>query len=57
MDLDSIIKFIQGVGFPIFVAVYLLVVFESTIRENTRVLRDLTKFLEGKSTNGGNVHG
>lgn len=51
MPLEEIIKFVQGVGFPVFVAVYLLVFFNTTMRENTQILRDLKTYLEAK--NGG----
>ena len=53
MSLTEVITFIQGVGFPIFVAVYLLIFFNMTIKENTQALNQLSKFLEGKSANGG----
>jgi hypothetical protein len=54
MSLVEVVSFIQGVGFPIFVAVYLLIFFNTTIRNNTQALNDLMRFLEGKnSTNGG----
>lgn len=54
MTLTEVVTFIQGVGFPVFVAVYLLVFFNSTMRENTQILRDLKMFLEAKSqANGG----
>ena len=46
MGLPEIVAFVQGVGFPVFVAVYLLVFFNTTIRENTQVLRDLANYLE-----------
>ena len=46
MGLPEIVSFVQGVGFPVFVAVYLLVFFNTTIRENTQVLRDLANYLE-----------
>ena len=53
MTIQDIIQFIQGVGFPIFVAVYLLVWFSKSIQENTIVLRDLKNILEVKLNNGG----
>ena len=53
MTVQDLVSLVQGVGFPIFVAVYLLVFFNTTIQENTKVIRDLTKFLEGKTSNGG----
>ena len=53
MTLPEVVTFIQGVGFPIFVAVYLLIFLNKTIKENTQALNNLAKFLEGKSTNNG----
>jgi len=57
MTLPEVVQFIQGVGFPVFVAVYLLIFFNTTIRENTEILRAIKTYLEAKSTtNGGNNH-
>ena len=57
MTLQEVVQLIQGVGFPGFVAVYLLIFFNTTIRENTEILRAIKTYLEAKSTNnGGNNH-
>lgn len=44
--LQSWSAFIAGVGFPVFVAVYLLVTFRSTIRDNTEAITALTTYLK-----------
>lgn len=55
VSMDNIINFIQGVGFPIFVAVYLLTIFNDNLKQNTQVLRDLKSYLEGKDSHNGGV--
>lgn len=45
MDSLFIVDFIRSVGFPIFVAVYLLVYQSKIIKDNTRAIRDLHVWL------------
>lgn len=53
LDIDTIIKLVQGLGFPVFVAVYLLVVNTKALKEhsealaqNTNMLKELRTFFE-----------
>lgn len=53
LDIDTIIKLVQGLGFPVFVAVYLLVVNTKALKEhsealaqNTSMLKELRTFFE-----------
>lgn len=46
MSLADLAQFITGVGFPCFVALYLLIRFDQRLNDNTQVLRDLKIFLE-----------
>ena len=46
LDVDTLIKLVQGLGFPVFVAAYLLIVMSKNLRENTQALHDLKVFLE-----------
>ena len=48
MDITVIIELIQGVGFPIFVAVYLMIVLKVRITENTEILKELKTIIESK---------
>lgn len=41
MELNTIIELIQGVGFPIFIAVYLLIVNQNEMAENRKALFEL----------------
>lgn len=41
MDISSIIQLINGVGFPIFVSIYLLISTNKLLSENTKMLSDL----------------
>lgn len=41
MDLNTVIELIQGVGFPIFVAVYLLIINQKEMVENRKALIEL----------------
>jgi hypothetical protein len=41
MDIQTIISLINGVGFPIFVSVYLLVSTNKLLENNTQMLSDL----------------
>jgi hypothetical protein len=41
MDIQTIISLINGVGFPIFVSIYLLVSTNKIIENNTKMLSDL----------------
>jgi len=43
MEIIQLKEFIAGVGFPIFVAVYLLVYLRRTLTKLTTTLADLTK--------------
>lgn len=40
------IDFIREIGFPVFVAIYLMVKMEKTIKENTNALKELKKCIE-----------
>lgn len=61
MDLDTILSIISQVGFPIFVAVYVLVRMETVLRElkdsvdrNTVILEKIFEyFLKGGSNRNG----
>ncbi|MEM2149852.1 MAG: YvrJ family protein [Nitrososphaerota archaeon] len=61
MDLDTILSIISQVGFPIFVAVYVLVRMETVLRElkdsvdrNTVILEKIFEyFLKGGSNKNG----
>lgn len=41
MDIQTIISLINGVGFPVFVSVYLLLTTNKLIDANTQMLNDL----------------
>jgi hypothetical protein len=41
MDIQTIISLINGVGFPIFVSVYLLISTNKLIESNTQMMSDL----------------
>lgn len=41
MDIQTIIQLINGVGFPIFVSVYLLISTNKLLENNTQMLSDL----------------
>ena len=47
---DMVKDFLSTLGFPIFTAVYLLVFFRGTIRENTEALRELITYLKAKNS-------
>lgn len=47
MGIEDVIKFIQSVGFPIFVAVYVLVRMEKAMTTLSESIRSLTSALEG----------
>lgn len=46
MDINSIISLINGVGFPIFVSIYLLVTTNKLIENNTEMLNQLKDEIE-----------
>ncbi len=48
---QTVANFIKEIGFPIGVAVYLLIVFRKSIVENTKAIIELTKYI--KIHNGG----
>jgi len=41
--------FIAGLGFPIFVACYLLIFFRATIQANTEAIQELISYLKAKN--------
>lgn len=47
---ETVANFIKEIGFPIGVAIYLLVVFRKSIVENTKAIIELTKYI--KNHNG-----
>ena len=49
MTLSDVAAFISQIGFPVFVAVYLLIRFDGQLRDNTTVLQDLKAFLENRT--------
>lgn len=50
MNLKDVGEFISRMGFPVAVAVYLLVRFDSLLRENTQAILALKIFLEANLT-------
>ena len=48
---DMIVDFISTIGFPIFVATYLLLYIRPVMKENTEVVKELAIWLKRK--NGG----
>jgi len=50
VTLPDVAAFISQIGFPVFVAIYLLIRFDTQLRDNTIVLRDLKSFLESRTT-------
>jgi len=42
MDIETIVQLISNLGFPIFVAVYLLIYFNRTMRCLTKAINELT---------------
>ncbi len=46
MDVDTIIKIINGVGFPIFVSVWLLLRYEPIIKANTEATINMTQVMQ-----------
>lgn len=46
MTFEQLQPFISTIGFPIFVAVWLLIRTDKFLRENTKATNDLTNFLE-----------
>lgn len=51
MDIESLIKFIQSVGFPIFVAVYVLVRMEKAMSNLSESIKALTVMIENNADN------
>lgn len=51
MDIQSIISLINGVGFPIFVSVYLLLSTNKLIDNNTQMLNELKIEIEKMNIN------
>jgi hypothetical protein len=49
MDITQILQIINSVGFPIFVAVYMMVKFEGIIENNTKVTDDLIAKIEANT--------
>ena len=47
---EMIKDFISTLGFPIFVAAYLLIFFRATIRDNTEALQELITWLRAKNS-------
>lgn len=43
---EQITAFIKDLGFPIFVAAYLLIHFRKTLKENTEAIIELTKLVK-----------
>lgn len=50
MTWEGIGAFISTIGFPVFVAVYLLIRTDKIVRENTEVTKDLIVFLKAHLT-------
>ena len=46
MTLDTITGFISALGFPVFVAIYLMIRTDKILQENTNATKDLTAFLK-----------
>ena len=53
MDWDSIVSFVNQVGFPMFVAVYMLVKSSTETRELTRAVQSLEKAISKLLIQGG----
>ena len=47
---ETVANFIKEIGFPIGVALYLLIIFRKSITENTKAIMELTKYI--KNHNG-----
>jgi len=47
-DLDTIIKLIQGVGFPVAVAMFVLVRLDRSVRDLTKAINELILFLKAR---------
>ena len=47
---ETVANFIKEIGFPIGVALYLLIIFRKSIAENTKAIIELTKYI--KNHNG-----
>jgi len=47
---EMVKDFISTLGFPIFVAAYLLIFVRANIRENTEALRELITYLKAKNS-------
>lgn len=48
---QTVANFIKEIGFPIGVAVYLLVVFRKSIVENTKAIIELTRYIKNHNDN------
>jgi len=48
---ETVANFIKEIGFPIGVAIYLLVVFRKSIVENTKAIMELTKYIKNHNDN------
>ena len=46
---ETIANFIKELGFPIGVAVYLLVIFRKSISENTKAIMELTRYIKNSN--------
>ncbi len=53
MTLEDVIKFVQGVGFPIAVAVYLLVFMNTTLQKMIQILSELRVLIESRLPHNG----
>lgn len=51
MDVQTIISLINGVGFPIFVSIYLLISTNKLIDSNTQMLNELKNEIEKMNNN------
>jgi hypothetical protein len=51
MDIASIITLINGVGFPIFVSVYLLISTNKLLAANTQMLENLSEEIKNMNKN------
>lgn len=54
LTLDDLIKLINSVGFPIFVAVYLLIWMRQALNKLTDAISKLCITIDAKQQNGGN---
>ncbi len=49
---ETVANFIKEIGFPMAVALYLLIIFRKSIAENTKAIMELTRYIKKKNGDG-----